>query len=649
NKTDSIFERLNPQNRSLLTFEQKAPNPESEPVFSIENSNRIFREISFNQLEVLSLCLFLFWILGVSSLLVVFIRRFRSCHRIVSNAIHIESPFVTDLFEKWKGTFKLNRRIRIVSSSDYPNPLSKGIIRPVIYIPQSLISRKNSRILDSIIAHEMVHIKNFDQIWLAIQNFCQIVFFFHPVVWNSFKRIQHYRECLCDTLVLSTGKISVQSYGHGLLAILNLGHYFSKRLVVAAALEENFSGIKKRINNIKKGGNMNTRNIINTISIISLLGILLLPLSGSIFQVDDSGLFSPKLIKNSKTPLNKNAGRILKLKEELRIDDIGDEFYFKNPQDIKASPNGSIFIIDENQLLHFDSSGKFIRNYFKSGQGPGGFMQIRGYLVDNDKLIIQDAGSKIMNYDFSGRLISEHRHHEIPVQSSLRLGFENTYYFSSRDWPMIDKPSALTLSKNKMISFSPDNDKISSLMDFPTKVYIAQSQKSKMRGMVNVEQFIAVPFQQKFLFLSHTGDYLIKLYDVEKNKVLRMFTRKFPKIRITEEYELEKTSGLHIDGKPVKVREMKFQDGVRCLFINGGNIWVMTSIKDKNKGTLFDVFTPEGEYIDNFYLKIPENQRRRIYGKWHFEIKDGSLYTIERTPESTYCLKRYRIIDEDLR
>jgi len=391
---------------------------------------------------------------------------------------------------------------------------------------------------------------------------------------------------------------------------------------------------------------MKARNIIYTVSIISLIGIFLLPLSGSIFQVDDTGLFAPKLIKNSKTPLNKNAGRILKLKEELRIDDVGDEFYFRNPQDIKVSPNGSIFILDENQLLHFNSSGKFIRNYFKSGQGPGETMNVREYLVDKDKLIIQGTGSKIMIYDFAGRFVSEHSHHEIPAFSSLRLGFNNKYYFSSRNYPIMDKPSYLSLSKNKMISFSPEDDKISSLMDFPTNIYTVLK-KGKGRGIINVEELIAVPFKQKFLFLSHTGNYLIKLYDAEKNKVSRMFTRKFPKIRITEEYEREKTSGLLMDGKPVKVREMKFQDGVRWLFINNGNIWVMTSIKDKRNGTLFDVFTPEGEYIDNFYLKIPENQRRRIYGKWHFEIKDGSLYTIERTPESTYCIIRYRIEDED--
>ena len=487
NQTDRIIERLNPQNRSLITFDQKPPSQEIESVFSDENSKRVFREISFNQIEILSLGLFLFWILGVSYLLVVFIRRYRSCHRIMSNARHIEYPFVIDLFESWKVTFKLKRKIRIVTSGDYPNPLSKGILRPIIYIPQSLISQKNRGILDSIIAHEIVHIKNYDQIWLAIQNFCQIVFFFHPVVWNSFKRIQHHRECLCDTLVLSTGKISIQSYGQGLLAVLNLGHYFSKRLVVAAALEEDFSGIKKRIRNIKRGGNMKTRNIIYTISIISLLGILLLPLSGSIFQVDDTGLFTPKLIKNSKTPLNKNAGRILMLKEELRIDDGEDEFYFKNPQDIKVSPDGSIFIMDENQLLHFDSTGKFIRNYFKSGQGPSEFMQIREYLVDSDKLIIQDAGSKVMNYDFSGRFISAHSHHEIPVQSSLRLGFENKYYFSSQDWPVIDKPQGLTLSKNKMVLFSPEDNKITSLIDFPTKVHIALSKEGRMRGIVRVE------------------------------------------------------------------------------------------------------------------------------------------------------------------
>jgi hypothetical protein len=41
---------------------------------------------------------------------------------------------------------------------------------------------------------------------------------------------------------------------------------------------------------------------------------------------------------------------------------------------IKTAPDGSIFVLDEKQFLKFDKKGKFIKNLFKKGQGPGEFL-----------------------------------------------------------------------------------------------------------------------------------------------------------------------------------------------------------------------------------------------------------------------------------
>ena len=65
-------------------------------------------------------------------------------------------------------------------------------------------------------------------------------------------------------------------------------------------------------------------------------------------------------------------------KEVLAISDEGTrEYYFKNPRDLTIAPDGSLFLLDEFQVLHFDKAGKFVRNLYKKGQGPGEMSYVR--------------------------------------------------------------------------------------------------------------------------------------------------------------------------------------------------------------------------------------------------------------------------------
>ncbi len=81
-----------------------------------------------------------------------------------------------------------------------------------------------------------------------------------------------------------------------------------------------------------------------------------------------SPLYSQTVINNPEKPsVSRNAGRAVKLEEILRIRDVGDEYYFQAPYNVKISPEGSIFVQDSGQLLQFDQEGRFIRNFFKGG------------------------------------------------------------------------------------------------------------------------------------------------------------------------------------------------------------------------------------------------------------------------------------------
>jgi hypothetical protein len=79
-----------------------------------------------------------------------------------------------------------------------------------------------------------------------------------------------------------------------------------------------------------------------------------------------------QVIENPARPKAANAGRVVTPTEVLAITDEGtSDFYFYMPRDPKVAPDGSLLISDKDQILLFGADGRFRRNFFKKGQGPG--------------------------------------------------------------------------------------------------------------------------------------------------------------------------------------------------------------------------------------------------------------------------------------
>lgn len=84
-----------------------------------------------------------------------------------------------------------------------------------------------------------------------------------------------------------------------------------------------------------------------------------------------------EIIENPKTPKNENAGHILKLEEEFRIDGEGEDYYHNGAMDLQIDNSGNIYICDfwssgtRAHLLKFSPDGSFIKDLYKQGEGPG--------------------------------------------------------------------------------------------------------------------------------------------------------------------------------------------------------------------------------------------------------------------------------------
>lgn len=362
---------------------------------------------------------------------------------------------------------------------------------------------------------------------------------------------------------------------------------------------------------------------------------------GTIEEVD-----GVTIVKNPSEPLGKSAGRQIRLSLVLQIKDVGDSYYLENPHNITVAPDGSIWINEKEQFLQFSGDGSFLKNYFKRGQGPSEVTAIRDYFIGDDAVFIYNqAPPKILKFSFVGDFKEETVIREKLYFPRFICCLMDKFYFVQSGQPEIKGNSSMIDIKQNLISIAQGEDNIRELASFYTKEYWVKMSWGG-RGVIHVDEMKSVPFQNQFLVISHTQEYLLHFFDLDSNQVVRKFTREYSRVKLTKEFEIEKTSGLADRGEPIKVPGMNYHDDVRGIFVNNDQILTMTSTVEKEKGTLFDVFDIEGKYIDSFFIRLPERFIGKIYGRWHMTFEGEHLYTIEWDKDGAYSINKYRLKDE---
>jgi len=351
------------------------------------------------------------------------------------------------------------------------------------------------------------------------------------------------------------------------------------------------------------------------------------------------------IIENPEKPLSRNAGRVVEAREAVRISDVGDEYYFQFPYNLKIASDGSIFVQDKEQLLHFDQNGKFIRNFFKKGQGPGEMESIDDYWLKEKNVIIHaETPNKILWVNFNGEPIKEFRIYGKDVFLSFLTFCQNTYYFIQSEIPLIKGEPSIVDYPQDLISLSGDGGEMKNLISFPIKSFVAVV--GGARGSLSINRLIAIPYKEKYLFISHTPEYLLKLYDLEKNQIIREFKRKYKRVETPPEIQKQERGYLMLNNQKFTKPPQKYMNDITNLLVFKDKLWVLTSLRDKKKGILMDVYDFEGKYVDNFYLKFPNYISADIYSFYSMTAAGDFLYLIQKKEDETLELAKYRIEDK---
>jgi len=101
---------------------------------------------------------------------------------------------------------KINPMVRMLESSLVSTPLTIGWLKPLVIIPTSAFLHLAPHELETIIKHELIHIRRYDYLVNVIQSFVETAFFYHPGVWWISAVVRREREFACDDAVIQSSE-----------------------------------------------------------------------------------------------------------------------------------------------------------------------------------------------------------------------------------------------------------------------------------------------------------------------------------------------------------------------------------------------------------------------------------------------------------
>jgi beta-lactamase regulating signal transducer with metallopeptidase domain len=148
----------------------------------------------------------LLWLAGVSFLSarmlggLVYTRRLRRC------GARAVAAHWQERAEEISRRLLVSRPVRVLESALVRVPTAVGWLRPVILVPASAFTGLTPRQLETILAHELAHVRRHDYLFNLLQTAAETLLFYHPAAWWISRRVRTERELVCDDLaVAATG------------------------------------------------------------------------------------------------------------------------------------------------------------------------------------------------------------------------------------------------------------------------------------------------------------------------------------------------------------------------------------------------------------------------------------------------------------
>ena len=228
--------------------------------------------------------------------------------------------------------------------------------------------------------------------------------------------------------------------------------------------------------------------------------------------------------------------------------------------------------------------------------------------------------------DDAGEFIEEYKLTSLRVDDLYGV-CEDRLVFSRRDYPADRKKSRLYDIDNVICLISKDGKDIEEVCSLTHKQFLVSLAQGG--GGMNWDPFYAVIGDGQ-LYVCRSQEYQIEALDMGSKEIKKRFRRKYPRV------SHEMTEGEKMFTSRFNAPKKKYEPDIKGLLYGDGRLWVQTSTEDEEKGTLFDVFDSEGQFLDNFFIDIKGSL---------LAVRGGYLYFSQSDPEELPLIVKYKILE----
>jgi hypothetical protein len=171
------------------------------------------------------------------------------------------------------------RRIALIASPAVRVPAAIGFLHPAIVIPQWALRELDAQELNSVLLHELAHLRRWDDWTNLAQQVLRALFFFHPAVWWIGRSLALEREMACDDFALASAP-DPAAYARCLVSVAEKS-FLRRRLALALAMAGRIHQTARRLARILDATRPTSSRVcppaLSLAATLPLLCLLLLP------------------------------------------------------------------------------------------------------------------------------------------------------------------------------------------------------------------------------------------------------------------------------------------------------------------------------------------------------------------------------------
>lgn len=159
------------------------------------------------------------WLAGVGVMLARLVIGQRQVRQLIHRSTPMNETTLNQMLAECRERVGVRASIRIHQSAEVETPLLVGAWQPVILLPPEIQQNLTHAELETVLIHELQHVRRLDVLSSVLQAVLKALYFFHPGVWLADRWLRRLREEACDEATVGLLEGNRRNYGSAILKL----------------------------------------------------------------------------------------------------------------------------------------------------------------------------------------------------------------------------------------------------------------------------------------------------------------------------------------------------------------------------------------------------------------------------------------------